>query len=184
MRHLAGHFAPRLDAVRPLQPLLLILEVDRHPVERRHEPLQLVADLTATWASKSPRAMRPVARVRRLTGSAMRSASSSACRAEQDEQGHADQNGAIEIGDLVFDLLLPGGKRHRQDGVATTGPNRRRGNEVLQVADFVLRHVAGDPPQYDGVIEAGGRRVGSRPEANRSRSLVASSCDPSKMLTS
>ena len=63
--------------------------------------------------------------------------------------------------------------------------HRRRREQVAEVADPILgrRRSAGDRGRWRG-RPAPGVRVGSRPDANRSRSLVASSVGPSKRLTS
>ena len=75
VRHLPGHLGPRLEAVRALELAALPLQLGRHLVEVLDQPAQLVGRRRdATRTSKSPRAMRRVARVSRLTGSAMRSA--------------------------------------------------------------------------------------------------------------
>ena len=75
VRHLARHVGPRRQPVRALQFGALVLQVGRHLVEVVHQAPQLVGGGgVAMRASRSPRAMRRVARVSRFTGSATRSA--------------------------------------------------------------------------------------------------------------
>ena len=138
VRDLPRHLGPGLEPVRPFELRALRLQLGRHAVERVDQAPQLVGGLTAICASKSPRAMRRVARVSRRTGSAMRSAiDSPIAGAEQDEEQRGEVNAAIEIVDLALDVALPVGERHGQDRVLR--PPARTGAAAIVYGTVPIR---------------------------------------------
>ena len=74
MRDLPRHIGPCRQPVRALELDALALQIGSHPIERLDQPPEFVGRVARMRASRSPRAIRPVAFIRRLTGSAMRSA--------------------------------------------------------------------------------------------------------------
>ena len=165
----------------------LPLQIARHLVEVLDQPPQLVgrrgghARVEVAARDAARRARQAVHRIGDALGHRVADAG-----AAEDEEQRGQQHAAIERVDLRLDLLLPRRQRHGQNRLGWCGPSTRRGREqVLEVADPLARHRGG----LVAAAAARGRRrrgcgSGSRPEANRLRSLVASSRGPAKMLTS
>ena len=187
VRDLPRHLGPGLEAVRALELAALALQLAGHAVERLDEALQLVggpdddarardrrrrsAASRASAAAPDRRCARPSSsRGRRRAGSA------SARRA-------ARARSSSSISRSISRWRSASGTVRMR--VAAADADRRRRDEVGEVADAILADVGRQPLEGDrAVAPAPGVRVGSRPDANRSRSLVTSSSEPSKMLTS
>ena len=142
---------------------------------------------TAMRASKSPRAMRRVARVSRRTGSAMRSAIDRPIAAPSRMKNSAARWTPRSRSSISRSIsLLAERQRHGQDRVAVAGraPARRR-SCTGHVADLVLVDEAGQP--IAGRWRDRRRRAcasaGSPTRTGRARSSRAAAA-PSKMLTS
>ena len=143
------------------------------------------AERTAIRASKSPRAMRRVARVSRRTGSAMRSASESPIAAPSRMKQSAARWTPRSSSSISRSISRWRWRAARSGWRPLAGADRRRGDHVGEVADRVLVDEAreGDRSRWRGRPRPACASAGS-PDANRSRSLVASSSGPTKMLTS
>ena len=101
------------------------------------------------------------------------------------KQQRAEQHAAIEVVDLALDLALAQRQRHGQDGVAAADADRRRRDQVGEVADPILADEARQPLEGDGAVDLGRRARRQQPRreevalARRQQLRV-----PSKMLTS
>ena len=77
--------------------------------------------------------------------------------AEQAEQHDAGQHAAIELVDLLFDLLLPVGERHGDDAFAAAGAHGRRRQLIGEVADLLLADERRQPIEQDRSVDVARR---------------------------
>ena len=173
-RAISAHASSRL---RALELGALPLQLARHAVEVLDQPAQLVGrrrgDAGVEIAARdAPRGARqPVHRVGDALGHRVAEPG-----AAEDEEQRAEEHAAVERVDLRLDLALPRRQRHGEDAPRSCGRSAawpRRGTRSRRSA-----RARPWPPR--SAARAHGRRrrgvrVGSRPDANRLRSLVASS---------
>ena len=131
VRDLPRHIGPCRQPVRALELDALALQIGSHPIERLDQPREFVGRRVARMrASRSPRAIRPVAFIRRLTGSAMRSAIQYDHRAEQDEQHRAAARRSSSSICTSISCCRKGG-RHGQHRIAVLDSDGRRRHQIL-----------------------------------------------------
>ena len=158
VRHLARHVGPRLEALRPLQLATLALEVGRHLVEVLDQPPQFVGrsggharvEVAAGDASGRPR--EAIHRVGDPLGHPV-----SERGAEQAEQHEAAEHAAIELVDLLFDLLLPVRHRYSDDQFPAARAHRRGRELVRQIADLFQADEGRQPIEQDRAIDVARR---------------------------
>ncbi len=115
------------------------LQIGGHVIEVLDEPPQLVGggggDTGVEIAAGDPPrgAREPADRV----GDAFRHPVADP-GAEQHEKHGGEHHAAIELVDLLLDLLLAQGLRNGDDALAAAGAHRRRGNQVPHPAHFLL----------------------------------------------
>ena len=154
--HLPRHLRPGLEPVGALEPPALDQQIPGHAVERRHQALEFVGradrhprvEVAARDAAR--RAGQPLDRIR----DPLRDVEA-AGGAEKDEQGHAEQDPAVEIADLPFDVPLPRGQRHGQDRVGAGRADGRRRDQIVLRAERVPGHERRRMRQNDRVVHIG-----------------------------
>ena len=73
--------------------------------------------------------------------------------AEKNEQHRRRSHPAIELVDLLLDLLAPVRQRHRDDPVAAAGAHGRRREAIRVVADLLVAHERRGAVDQDALVD-------------------------------
>ncbi len=183
---LPRHVGPRRQSIGPFQLGALALKIFGHLVERFDQPAQLVgrrgedARVEVAAGNAAGRAREPLDRVAQPFGRDVADGG-----AKQDEEHRRQDHPAVERRDFAFDLLLAQRERHGENRAGLAVAHGHRGHACTPGVRAARRPRSCSAARGRWPVPLRpGIRVGNRPEANRSRWLVATSASCTNTLTS